>query len=196
MKSKADALKRLKKLRIRYAKNYIRCSQKREHRNCRYNHEQEPLRVWDSWVLGQNTQVEAELTPCRTEIIIASNTEDPSIFYCTYGSDDPEHWEGLICDNDEIAKKCKWFVPRVSPKEAREEFLELMGDDKHVYENYRDVAVLQWVLEDRVYKHALSWWERLVLWIRLKLSKPKPPAALPPAEDIPEDLWDDSSKNS
>jgi hypothetical protein len=196
VKSKSNVLKRLKKLRIRYAKSHIKCSQERKHRNCVYNHEQEPMRRWDPWVLENDVGVEPELIPCHTEIVIASTAEQSSAFYCTYGSEDPENWSGLICDHDGIARKCKWFTPRTNVKEAREEFLRLMEDDKYVYENYRDIAVLQWVLEDRVHKHALSWWERLVIWLCLVFSKPKPPAALPPADDIPEDLWDDSTKNS
>lgn len=189
MKSKSDVLKRLKKLRVRYAKSYIKCSRKREHRNCVYNLKQEPLQ-YDA------SQVELDLAPCYTEIIIASGPEDISTYYCAYGINDPENWSGMICDKDEIAESCKWFAPKATARQAREEFLQLMEDDEYVYENYRDVAILQWILEDRVHKHALSWWERVVLWVCLKLSRTKPPAALPPAEDIPEDLWDDSPKNS
>lgn len=188
MKSKADVLKRLKKLRTRYAKSYIKCSQKREHLNCRYNHEQEPSQ-------HDYSTVELELAPRKSETVVLIQDDD-SVFYCTYGSDDSEQWSGLICDKDEIARSCKWFVPSVSPKEAQDEFLELMGDDKLVYEEYRDIAILQWTLDDRVHKHALSWWERMILWLSSKIFRPKAPAALPPAEDIPEDLWNDSSKNS
>jgi len=196
VKSKSAILKRLKKLRVRYARSYIKDSQRRAHRNCIYNHEQEPLRSLDPWILEGHAKAEVELAPCRTEIIIASSPDRSTAFYCSYGSDDSENWSGIICDKDEIAKECKWFIPEVSPKEARDKFLRLMADDEYIYNNYRDIAVLQWVLDDRVHRHALSWWEELVIWFRFKFLKPKPPAALPPAEDIPEDLWNDSSKDS
>jgi len=188
VKSKVDILKRLKKLRIRYAKNHIKCSQERKHKNCVYNHEQTPLSC-------SNSITEVELAPREISTVILIRDND-STFYCSYGSDDPEHWSGLICDRDEIAEKCKWFIPKVNAKEARIDFLQLIEDDKYVYENYPDLAALQWALGDRVYKHALSWWDRLVFWLWSRVFKPKSPAALPPAEDIPEDLWNDSPKNS
>lgn len=187
MKTKNDILKRLKKLRTRYAYKYIKNTQARRYTNCIYNKEQVPLN-------HEDTTVEFEMMPCRVSSLVVIQDEETA-HYCTYGSEDPEHWNGIICDKDEIAKHCKWFTPKVSVKKARTTFLDLLRDDKYVYDNYRDLAALQWTLGDRVHKHALSWWDRLVFWINSRLFQPKPPAALPPAEDIPEDLWDDPSEN-
>jgi hypothetical protein len=104
-----------------------------------------------------------------------------------YGADDPMNWPGDVCDDD-VAKRCKWFKPKKSAKEAHDEFMELLVDDEWVYENHRDVAALQWVLDNkghRVSRRFLSVWERIWLWFVVCFTFVKKPApSLPPFEDI------------
>jgi hypothetical protein len=182
MKAENLILKRLKKLRIRYARKHIGNSQKRCPENCVYNHEQVPQQISDDPI------IELEMAPrlVQTVIVFQGNA---TVRYCTYGSDDPETWQGDICDRDETAEECSWFTPKISAEDAREEFLELLEDDDYVLKRYPDLAMLQWVLDDRLHNHELSWADKFILWIRCKISKPEPPRLLPPADDIPDDLW-------
>ena len=193
MKSHNQILKRLKKLRLVYAKQYIEESQKRIHHNCEHNCEQEPLNV------GSSDIVEFEITPRQvTSLVII---QDPApIRICMYGSEDIETWPGSICDNDDISSNCKWFKPRISASEAKEEFLLLLGDDEYVLNNYKDFAALQWAINDRIYKHELSWVDKLFFWLNSFIKPVVPKQLSSPGEtleDLPKDLWsNDSSSHS
>jgi len=101
-----------------------------------------------------------------------------------------------MCDHDDIAKSCKMFNPLVSIEQAREEFLEKLSDDEYVFNNYRDMATLQWVIGQRVHEVPLTAWERFVFWLKAKLFKPEPRIEALPAAEIPSDIWDQSSKVS
>lgn len=162
MKSAEAIAKRLKNLRFRYAKQYIKNSQDRCHRNCVHNHEQAPLKP----LQYSRTPVEHERAPRQSVTLIM--IEDPKpLRLCMYGSHNPATWEGDICDNDAKARDCKWFDPKVKLQEAEEKFNELMSDDAYVLEHYPDIAALQWVLDTRVHSKPLSLLEQFKLrWLR------------------------------
>jgi hypothetical protein len=88
------------------------------------------------------------------------------------------------------------FKPRVGIENSKKEFLELLGNDEYVFDNYRDVATLQWVLGERVHERALNWFERLILWFRFSFIKVLKPTPRLPESSLPEDLWNDSPPNS
>lgn len=157
MKSQEVIEKRLCKLYRRYARQYVVKSQQRQYQNCKYNHAQEPLQSI------KNT-LEVDIFPRKvsTIVMIQDQTE---VHYCMYGAEDSEKWPGIICDNDDIAKKCKWFVPRSSIEEIHQEYMKLMQDDDYVYKTYPDITALQWVLDDRAHKHELSVIYRVMFWI-------------------------------
>lgn len=191
MKTEREILGRLKKLGNRYARKYIDNTQKRCYRNCRYNWEQVVLPV-------KKDVVEFELTPrCVSTVVVVSDNDKAN--YCTYGvnhesdgsySVDTNKWNGIICNRDEIAEQCEWFTPALSVSEAEDKFNQCLEDDKWVYENYRDIAALQWVLGDRVYNHPASLVHKVWLWLKSKFHKPKPPKQLPASKE-PKDIWDD-----
>jgi hypothetical protein len=91
--------------------------------------------------------------------------------YCTYKAGNPGAWPGLVCEDDGIARSCKWFKPKVSTEDAKNEYLLLMKADDYVYKTYPDIAVLQWVLNDRIYKYGFSWVQKFVLWFYIMLLK-------------------------
>lgn len=170
MKSKSIIERRLRTLRLRYLKKYIALSQDRIPQNCIYNILHTPTER------PKTSQFKAfdedEMTSCRNATLIVIQPDLP-IRICTYGSEIPEKWNGDICDTDDVSKGCKYFHPCITVEEAEKEFLSKLVDDEYVYENYPDVAALQWVLEDRVHKYGLSWWERMLVWLGIKQLKDK-----------------------
>lgn len=200
MKSKDEIQRRLKKLRFRYAKKCIEHSQRRVYLNCRHNYAQKPLR-------RTRDTVEIELAPRQVSTIVLIQN-DQEVSYCMYGAENPATWPGIICDRDDIAKTCKWFIPKMSTNEAQDQFDERMMDDDYVYETYPDVAALQWVINDRVHKHKISWFYKLILSISLIFAKfidkfrrlrmkSEPSVCQLPESDPPKELWtNDNIKNS
>ena len=182
-------------------KHHVGESQARRHRNCQYNMEHSPT------TNGRSSEVvELSLAPREVTTTLVLR-EDQTVRLCMYGSDDPAHWPGDVCDDDDTAKRCKWFKPKVSSEEAQSEFEGLLADDEWVYENHRDLAALQWALGDRIHRHGLSIWDRFWLWMASFSAKtPKPAPALPPFEEISDEeleegvvdeelvgVWDDDA---
>jgi len=190
VKTKDDIEKRLRKLRLRYAHKYVQHSQERRHCNCLYNEAHQPSSV----PYTRTQSEERDVAPRHQVTLVVVRPEEP-VRLCMYGAEDAAKWEGNVCDTDEVSRSCPMFRPRVSAAEAKDEFLESVADDELVFEKYRDVATLQWVLGERVHEIPLTWWDRLTLWFRVQLSKVvKPAPRLPPAE-LPKDIWDDPASN-
>ena len=185
MKTKEEVEKRLKKLRVRYAKKYVDASQQRVHMNCLFNREHVPTSVRRAPAQGE----ELPMVP-RRQVTLVVLKDDAAVRLCMYGADDPARWSGDVCDDDATARSCKMFKPSVDMDQAKAEFLDLMADDEYVFDNYRDVATLQWVLGERVHGMPLSWIERLGFWLQSKLSKPSKQTPLLPQGDLPGDLWE------
>ncbi len=139
--------------------------------------------------------VDVPISPRKQTTLLVIQDDSP-IHLCMYGSDDMTTWSGDICNDDSVARSCKYFKPLVSPDQARSDFLETLSDDKYTHDNYRDIATLQWVLNDRVYKMSLSWWERLILWFKTKFVRVRRPLKSPPMNSLPEDIWDDDNTTS
>jgi len=190
VKSKRQIYSRLKKLYFRYLKKYVKSTQKRACANCRYceNH------VIRSLSYDRKPVAQYELYPTHVSTTLLIEPEPGPISLCMYGAENPAKWKGNTC-NDEIAKSCNLFIPFISRQEAQNNFDELMHNDDWVLKHHNDIAVLQWILDDRIVSH-LSWWDRLLIWIRSKLTKPDPLVPQLPPPDIPEDFWDDSTSNS
>lgn len=199
MKSKEDIQGRLNKLRSRYARQYLRQSQDRLHRNCVYNYEEEPRPVYSSQEKGHSLKVkndlfspEREVGPSHSVSLVVLQEPSP-VRLCLYGSEDPITWEGELCDSDNKSKSCKWFRPKKDRKQAILEFEELLHDDKYVFDNYRDIATLQWVLDNRIHSTRPSFFELIKIWFLIIFSRSKPPA-LPPRPILNEELeeiWKD-----
>jgi len=134
------------------------------------------------------------LAPRQSKTLVVLQEESP-IYLCLLGSEDSATWSGDICD-DTVAASCKHFNPRIPAEDVVEEFKELLKDDRYVYDNYLDIATLQWVLGDRIFQYDLSWFGRFVMWIKIKLIRVQPPAPQLSDPGLPSDLWDDTTKNS
>lgn len=188
MKTKEIIQRRLRSLRIRYAKKHIEKSQKRKPHNCVHNH------IHEYHPPTPEVPMEYELAPRRSSSLVVFQEEGP-IRLCMYGANDPSEWKGDVCDKDETAERCAYFNPKVSIEEAQEEFKDLVADDDYVLEHYKEVATLQWVLGERVVNMPFTFIDKMgFIWHSLfqRVKKPKKTPELPEA---PDDLWpeDDNS---
>ena len=187
VKSKKQVEDRLKKLRVRYARKHMEASQKRCFKNCVHNHAHVPTQT-----PAVARKDDFEMVPRRQVTLVVLQDEDPTVHLCMYGASDPATWPGDVCDDDSVARGCKVFEPRQTADQAKEEFLSSLSDDEHVFNNYRDVATLQWVLGERVHSMGLSIWERFLLWLRSKLIKRDALVPQLPESSVPDDLWSEN----
>jgi len=214
VKTESEILRRLEKLHRRYLGQYIKKSQQRTHINCKYNIIHRSPTNKSTRVSGLKRHLpvigreedsvflspERQISDCHNYIDIESNELD-SIRLCGHGIENNLIWNGDICDTDSISKSCKLFSPKVSVDEARDKFGELMSDDKYVYEHYRDIATLQWILKNRI-NNIFSLITIIYVWflmLLIKLKKQTPEKEKPDnLELIVDDLWseDDFDRNS
>lgn len=187
MKTKEDIEKRLKKLMARYAIKHIRSSQDRKHLNCVFNE------VHQTVVLPytRTKSIEMPVAPRdQSTVVVFQNENNGSVHLCMYGSEDSKNWKGSICDSDEVSLSCPMFKPRTSIQESKKEFIEHLADDEYVFNNYRDMATLQWVLGERVHEMSLSLFDRFNIWFKslfIGVKNPVPDATV----YLPDDIWDD-----
>lgn len=186
MKTREEVERRLRKLQIRYARKHVQRSQERLPHNCVHNEEHLPPRL----EAGPKVPVEEEVAPRQQVTLVVLNEPRP-IRLCMHGADRGEKWRGDVCDDAETARQCPYFKPAKDVRAARDEFMDSLADDEHVFNHYRDVATLQWVLGERVHSYPLAWWQRLWLAVHLFFIRVVKPTAALPAPRVPDDLWDD-----
>lgn len=179
MKGESVIRARLERLRRRYLRHHLLLSQEKRHRNCVHNLNQAPLGSLRASRAGVETSYELAPRNQHTLIVIQ---EDRPVGICMFGSDSPADWPGDICDSDSVSSSCPKFRALRSEEEARSDFGALLMDDKLVYERYRDLAALQWVLQERA--GSLGLLRRLLRFI-LRLLPSRPVPSLPPgSEDV------------
>jgi hypothetical protein len=190
VKSRSQIEGRLKKLRMRYAQKHVDQTQQRCFRNCEFNLEHKP-----ALLQYKAMPTELELAPRHQQTTLVIHEEGHSVHLCMYGAKDASTWPGDTCEDDDKARHCPMFKPRINLQQARSDFMEKMFDDEYVFNNYRDVATLQWVLGERVHTMGLSLWERFWFWLKIKFWKPIAPLPNLPEASLPIDLWYDPSTN-
>jgi hypothetical protein len=183
--------RRLRRLQDRYKNQYIKAAISRRHDNCLHNIVHYPKKL--PYVQEDlNTNLEIAPRTVTTLVVIQDNSRP--IHICTYGQSDPETWSGLICDDTSIARICPFFQPKKTVAVLAQEFDVLLEDDRYVYDNFLDIATLQWVLGYRIKFNDRSWWIRVVdqirTWIRLHTIKPESPQL--PSGDISW-IWNNDS---
>jgi hypothetical protein len=189
MKTADEVRGRLEKLRIRYLRQYCAAVRARLPHNCVHNCVHMPT------LQKTSLPTEVELAPRIVSTLVVMEPQIP-VRLCLYGSDKPDMWNGDVCDADETARECPHFEARVTEEQAVAEFEGLMADDSYVLDNHKDVAALQWVLGERVFRIPLSLWDRFAIWLDRALRfHRKPVGRLPPAE-LPGDLWHVDAQDS
>jgi hypothetical protein len=191
VKTRSEVESRLKKLRSRYAHKHVESTQQRCFKNCEFNQVHAPAQL----EYAPRLETEMELAPRLQKTLLVVG-QDQIVHLCMYGADTPATWPGDTCDTDDKAKRCPMFKPRVSLEQAKNEFLENLSDDEFVFDNYRDVATLQWILGERVHEVPLSLSERFWFWLKSKFWKPVPALPQLPAPEVPADLWYDQKDDS
>lgn len=191
MKTPEEIRKRLEKLRVRYCKNFFSEVRSKKPHNCVHNAEHHPSKR------KPVLPTEVELAPRIVTTLVVIQPDSP-IRLCMYGSEKPDLWNGDVCDDDATAASCPYFEAKISEDEANDEFNKLMADDAYVLEHYKDVATLQWVLNERVYETELSFWGRLTLWFGRIFHRSRQRQNLLPekTEEVDGDLWDVDAENS
>jgi hypothetical protein len=85
-----------------------------------------------------------------------------SVGMCMLGADQPENWNGTICDEPIDAKRCPYFTPSKTKEDITKEVQEQLLDGEWVRENLPEAYGLLWVLED-ITVPRISWWRKILL---------------------------------
>ncbi len=182
MKNIETIIKRLRKLRIRYLRKYLLISQNRIPKNCIYNHEITTISTkHNNYGSSFSINDERPVADTKTTMVVVLNDKEEFPCVCIYGCEDPSVWEGELCYTVDKAATCDFFKPIHSFNIIENEFNELMKDDEYVRKHYSDIAALQWVIEDRIYKYCPSLIERILRWLlhrKIKVPKKLPVNAL------------------
>lgn len=88
---------------------------------------------------------------------------------CTLGMENPEEWNGNLCDDVHTAQSCPYFTNKRDKESIKDEFLDSLKDEVVVASKYKDIAALQWVLDEKIYSWDLSLLQRIVLSLKYKL---------------------------
>lgn len=100
--------------------------------------------------------------PCNCVHNHAHDTGEGTVRLCMLGSDDPENWPGNICDTVENVRTCPFYRNRYDKDELKAKFDTVLEDPDVLYNEYRDIAMLKWILEEE--PPALTWWQKFKLW--------------------------------
>jgi len=167
MKSKAEILDHYNSLISDIASARVKAAEARLPRFCKYHLEHS---------LDVRKQVGGEPNP-RYNFIITSRT----LGLCVKGSEDPETWNGDICEDDVDAQRCPYFELKVTKEQLLTQVNKELSDLDWLKQNQPDVYALAWVLEETP---KLSWWQRLWLKLRpLRVRRALPVVPLLPSGD-------------
>ena len=168
MKTRGEVEGRLRALLVEELNRRVAEARKRRPHLCRFNHRQP---------LDDRKTVDGE--PNSEYNRITTSPWEPvsrTIGLCMYGQQDPEGWEGNICEDDIDAQRCPLFEPLKTKDEILEEFVEQVSTPGWIDDNLPGVAELAWVLEETTYTQQLPWWK--LFWYRWILRiRVEPPRA-------------------
>lgn len=145
MKTPVEIEKRLASLYHKYENLYVKENLRHSPDNCVFN-----LTHYAAPLIPRSPDLEKKLAPRKQVTLLVIENSPQSVRLCTFGSEDPETWNGDMCDTDEHAQACPWFTPSETETQLREQFRELMLDDEYVFANYKDVMALQWATGHRI----------------------------------------------
>lgn len=92
-----------------------------------------------------------------------------TIGLCMLGSEDPEQWQGTICEDPIDAQKCPYFSSTMTKDQVFNEFLEQTSNPEWLEENMPGVSELLWAAGHSK-SVALPFWKRvMMLFTRIKV---------------------------
>lgn len=155
MKSEDQIKSRLNSLYSKHKKLWVKENTSPSPDTCihNYNHVPRPL-------VPRPRDLEFKLAPRVQKTLVVIENADRAVRICMYGSENQDKWNGTICDSVEHAQSCPLFTPSISIEEAQSQYENLIMDDEYVYENYKDIAALQWVLDIRAENKSVILTER------------------------------------
>lgn len=156
MKTQNEIEGRLRALLVGELDRRIAEAMKRRPYLCRFNY-RHPL--------DDRKFVEGEPNENYNRITVAPWEPSPrTIGLCMYGQEDPENWEGNICEDDIDAQRCPLFRPIKTKAEILAEFEEQLRTPGWIDENMPGVSELAWALGVTQEAQSLPWWKRF--WYR------------------------------
>lgn len=158
MKNEYEIRKKLNHVVNRHAVKYVKSKISRHFYNCKYNIIVEPEKAHGT----DAEDVIDDLYPNKSVTRLNLYPGEPT-GACTYGNNG--QWNGVICDNDEIPSGCPKFTNTMDKETALSEFNSILKDDDLVLKQYKDIAILQWVLDDRMREVSLSLFSRISIII-------------------------------
>lgn len=167
MQRESQIRRKLSRIKFYYLKKRYEKEMSRRPWNCRFNyvHRAQNNRVADmSWEEGNYRHApypEAPLEEAQhSAILIEAEKTGATIRLCGYGCDSSENWNGIICEDVNTAKKCPMFELKKTKEQVEAEFEEELSDLENLATNYKDIAALQWVLDEKGITIPLTWWQR------------------------------------
>lgn len=85
-----------------------------------------------------------------------------SLGLCTLGMENPEQWNGTICEDPIDAQRCPYFTSKITKDDLRREFDIQVHDPLWLESNLPEVHGLVWALTRSV---DLPWWKRVWFWL-------------------------------
>lgn len=152
---------------------------------CTHNHRQ-PLDV--------RKQVEGEVNPSYNRVTQSRHLPVvQTLGLCMLGSEDPEEWQGSICEDPIDAQRCPFFNPKKTPQAILDEFVGQMATPQWIAEHMPEAATLFWVLEQAT-TPVVPWWRKL--WAKLFRMKVEPILTAHASHDLLPEAHADNSPRS
>lgn len=99
-----------------------------------------------------------------------------TIGLCMLGAEEPDDWNGTICEDEIDARRCPYFDPNAKKDDLLRDFLVQLADLEWLQANMPEVAALYWVIGSTRASVRLPWWKRI--WYRFRRIQVEP--QLPP----------------
>lgn len=170
MRNESDVRNRIRTLLVQELDRRVEEAKQRLPHLCQHNHRQP---------LDTRKAVEGDSNTTYNRVTSPNGKSLPTIGLCMLGVDDPEQWQGTICEDPIDAQRCPFFTPHQTKEEILGGFYGDLTTVGWVPEHMPELAGLFWVL-DEGYQIQLPWWKRL--WFRLLRIKIEPLAT--PSKDI------------
>jgi len=172
MRSESEVQARIRHLLSVELDRQIEAARARLPHKCRHNHRQ---------ALDVRKEIEGEPNPGYNRVTGAL----PVIGLCMLGADNPEQWNGTICEDPIDALRCPYYdSPSDTKATVEAAFYSRIRDLEWVRQNLPEVYGLLWALGSDTMP-SLPWWK--ALWFKFISVRPDPlaPALMPvnPTED-------------
>lgn len=106
-----------------------------------------------------------------------------SLGLCTLGMEDPQEWNGTICEDPIDAQRCPYFNSKISKGTVQEDFEAQTQDPEWLKDNLPEIHGLVWVLSEPV---RIPWWKSLLFWfLRIRVE---------PLREVPVNLLTEKSE--